>query len=129
MLIAGCQPYHGTLDKGVEEAKTSESLVANDPRGVWLARRPSQCSDSDPWRKDWIETYDNKKYPQGVEELSNILRFCSKRGVQVIDSSIRYEPITACAACSCAGSHIAFLLVSEADAPTVAAFGFRPQRP
>lgn len=113
-----------------EAAPAREEFVANDPRGVWLAARPTQCSSSDVWRKDWRETHKGDEMAAaGKDEISLILRYCSKRGINVIDSQMRYEPITACAACTCPGNYIAFLLVAEEDAPKVASFGFRPQRP
>jgi len=122
LIVAGCGSQHVAAD-------SSEPVQASDPRGVWLAIRPTQCSD-DPWRKDWISVGEEQSPEAGAaNEIASMVHFFTKRGVNVIDYKIRREPITSCAACTCPGQDIAFLLVSEADAPTVAAFGFHPQQP
>jgi hypothetical protein len=105
------------------------SIVPNDPRGVWLAINPSQCSKSEPWRKAWFAANGNTGYAWGDGERFVIIDYCSSQGVSILDSATRHVEGASCSACTCRNHYFHFLLVSEEEAPAVAAIGGRPQRP
>jgi hypothetical protein len=131
LLLAGCGgEYVEPVDHAQQVKRDVAPIVANDPRGVWLAIYPSQCSTADAWRKDWVNAHDGAHYhPFGRQEMPILIEYCSKRGISVLDSTTQDVDGMRCAACTCPANYILFLLVSEADAMAVAEFGGSPRRP
>jgi hypothetical protein len=122
-MLVGCRVHY------VEPAE--KEVFADDPRGVWVAIRPTQCSVSGPWREDWAATdnHDAGDYPYGPGEITILQEYCSKQGILVFEAVTRPRDEMTCAACNCAARYIMFLLVREEDVDAMIGFGAIPSPP
>lgn len=125
LSLVACRVHYVELNPSVSETE----IQLDDSRGVWVAVRPTQCSISDAWRKDWVAIHANDPhYPFGPE-ITVLQEFCSKQGVLVLDATTRLENDLPCSARTCSAHYTVFLLVREEDVDAIGELGGIPARP